>query len=379
MKPVNLKEVTSVIMGQSPPSKTYTQNPQDMAFFQGKAEFSKKHPLPRKYCSTPIRVAERGDILISVRAPVGSVNLANQRCCIGRGLAAIRPSDKILSEYVFYYLRHIEKRIENMGEGSTFKAINRKAIEQIKIIVPPLETQKKIVAILERAERLKEKRAQTNQDTQDIIQSLFYEMFGDPLRNEKGWETKRIKQVIQKTEKTDPATEWGDKEFQYIDISSINRVTKQIGQVQHIKGNDAPSRARQIVKTGDLLISTVRPNLNSVALVPERLNEQICSTGYCILRSSAEVKPEYLFEISKMGKFISLLMNKAKGASYPAVSNKDIQEIEIAVPPIKTQEEFLSIAMSISYIQQKQVDGMYAIDNLFQTLMDKSFKGEIVL
>ncbi|MCK4604345.1 MAG: restriction endonuclease subunit S, partial [Deltaproteobacteria bacterium] len=91
-----------VIMGQSPPSKTYNFEEIGLPFFQGKAEFGKMFPMPKKYCSEPTRIAEKNDVLISVRAPVGPTNLANTRCCIGRGLAAIRCEQKVLPRFLFY-------------------------------------------------------------------------------------------------------------------------------------------------------------------------------------------------------------------------------------------------------------------------------------
>lgn len=104
-----------------------------LPFFQGKADFGDVYPLPRVWCTAPIRVAEQGDVLISVRAPVGATNVASERCCIGRGLVAIRGSDQMNSTFLRYYLLHIEKDIQSLGSGSTFSSITTKQLESISV------------------------------------------------------------------------------------------------------------------------------------------------------------------------------------------------------------------------------------------------------
>src|SRR5690242_3230500 len=104
---VLLPEVATLNMGQSPPSNTYNTERRGLPFFQGKAEFGDLYPTPEKFCTDPAKVAEPGDILISVRAPVGPTNMCRERSCIGRGLAAVRPRCEIPTHYLLFYLRSI--------------------------------------------------------------------------------------------------------------------------------------------------------------------------------------------------------------------------------------------------------------------------------
>ncbi|MEM3203861.1 MAG: restriction endonuclease subunit S [Saccharolobus sp.] len=143
------KEIAEVIMGQSPPSNTYNDKGEGLPFLQGKLEFGEIYPSPVLYCSNPIKIAEQGDILISVRAPVGDVNIAPYRLCIGRGLAAIRFNSKNANSwFYFYYLQRVKNFLENLGKGSTFKAINKDDLTELKIPLPPLPEQERIVEIL---------------------------------------------------------------------------------------------------------------------------------------------------------------------------------------------------------------------------------------
>jgi len=146
---VNLGDIASIIMGQSPPSSTYNKDDIGLPFLQGKMEFGNIHPSPVMYCSEPIKIAEANDVLISVRAPVGDVNLAPYKLCIGRGLAAIRFDEKKADFlFYFYYLQKIKTFLEALGKGSTFKALVKDDLESLKVPLPPLEEQKKIAEIL---------------------------------------------------------------------------------------------------------------------------------------------------------------------------------------------------------------------------------------
>ena len=147
---VPLGQVATVIAGQSPPGHSYNDTGEGVPFYQGKTEFGELFiGGPKKWTTDPRKYADEGDILISVRAPVGPVNLAPQKLCIGRGLAAIRPSQSQLDKiYAFWVLRGMESRITGSA-GAAFASINKGDIEKIGIPLPPLEVQMEIVAEIE--------------------------------------------------------------------------------------------------------------------------------------------------------------------------------------------------------------------------------------
>jgi len=144
-----LPDVADIIMGQSPPGSTYNEDGDGLPFFQGKAEFGEQHPTVRKWCSAPNKIAEAGDILMSIRAPVGPTNVADRTCAIGRGLAAIRPLGGIPTEFLLAALRLQEDELASQGTGSTFTAISRGNLDAVDVSVPPLAEQKRIVAKVE--------------------------------------------------------------------------------------------------------------------------------------------------------------------------------------------------------------------------------------
>ncbi len=145
-----LQNICTVILGQSPPSSTYNLSRNGIPFFQGKSDFGDLYPKTRMYCSDPKKIAEKDDLLLSVRAPVGSTNLSLEQCCIGRGLAAIRPLEQNMNvKWIIHFFRHVENHLENLGTGTTFKAISGKQIKELEIIIPPLNEQKRIVTKVE--------------------------------------------------------------------------------------------------------------------------------------------------------------------------------------------------------------------------------------
>jgi type I restriction enzyme M protein len=146
---IELGEVCDVISGQSPEGKYYNDAGEGTPFYQGKTEFTDRYiGYPVKWTTQETKIAEKDDILISVRAPVGPVNISTQRICIGRGLAAIRPGDRLIVPFLFAILKSKESEIKGNG-GAAFDSINRKDIESIKIPLPSLEVQKEIVAEIE--------------------------------------------------------------------------------------------------------------------------------------------------------------------------------------------------------------------------------------
>ena len=135
-----------VEMGQSPPSEHYNRTGQGTPFFQGKADFGKRYPTARYWCTQPKKYAAHGDILISVRAPVGPTNVASESCCIGRGLAALRSHNGIDTYYLLRCLEAFEHELAALGFGTTFVAINKNQLTGFAIPLPPLAEQHRIVA-----------------------------------------------------------------------------------------------------------------------------------------------------------------------------------------------------------------------------------------
>lgn len=168
-------------MGQSPPSSTYNTEGRGLPFFQGKKEFGDRHPRVEVWCDAPNKIAEAESVLMSIRAPVGPTNIAQERSCIGRGLAALHPHEGVDRDYLLYLLRRHERSLSGQGTGSTFDAVTKAFLERYRVHLAPLVEQRAIVAKIESlfseldqgVAQLEAVRAQLGRYRQSVLKAAF--------------------------------------------------------------------------------------------------------------------------------------------------------------------------------------------------------------
>ena len=197
-----LGEVCKVIAGQSPEGKYYNNEGNGLPFYQGKKEYGVKFlGEPTTWTTKVTKEAEDGDILMSVRAPVGPINIATQKICIGRGLAAIRAGININQEFLYSYLLKHENEIEG-NSGAVFNSINKSQIEAIEIPLPPLSEQQRIVAILDEAfaaiAKAKANAEQNLKNAKELFESYLQGVFE---KKGEGWEEKKLGEVVEVLDK----------------------------------------------------------------------------------------------------------------------------------------------------------------------------------
>ncbi|TET77113.1 MAG: restriction endonuclease subunit S [Candidatus Cloacimonadota bacterium] len=354
------EEVAGLIMGQSPPSSTYNNTGIGLPFFQGNAEFGEMYPTPVLSCSHPIKITEENDILLSVRAPVGDVNIAPFKSCIGRGLAAIRPKgDKFDYLFLFYYLKLESRLFESLSMGSTFKAIRKIEIEKFRVLLPPLPEQKKIAEILstvdEAIEKVDEAIAKTERLKKGLMRGLLTKGMGhkdfkdtEIGRIPKEWKVVRLKEVADiNKESQDPHREFPEKKFLYIDIDSIENETGAIRGAKTIIGREAPLRARRLIHYSDVIMSTVRPYLKAFAIVPREYDAQICSTGFAVLSCKERILPSYLLYMLFSNSVIAQCKRIMVGAQYPALNKSQVEEIKVPLPHLPEQKKIAEILSTV--------------------------------
>src|SRR3989344_8017418 len=372
-KEVKLGEICEILTGFAFKSSLFNEEGKGKPLIrirdllEGKSKTYYSEEFEEKY------LVKKGDFLIGMDGEFKIFEwksedaLLNQRVC-----KLILNNDLVSPKYIFYMISRKLKEIEDKTPFVTVKHISNKQIESIAIPLPPLPTQKRIVSILEKAEALKQKRDEADLLTKEYLQSVFYEMFLN-----KNFSLEKLKKLTIKIENKNPINEFPEDYFNYIDISSVNNDTKRIVSTSKLLGKEAPSRARQQVKTKDIILSTVRPNLNAVALIPRELNNQICSTGFCVLQLDKDrVTAEYVFMNLTGNKFIGSMTKIAKGSSYPGISNSDILDFQIPLPPLPLQQKFANIVEHVEGLKEKQKKSKDELNLLFDALMQKAFNGE---
>lgn len=170
-----LSAISKITMGTSPDSDFYNTDGKGVPFYQGKTEFGDMYiGKAVTYCTKPVREANKDEVLMSVRAPVGAVNIAIEHCCIGRGLCSIKAKDGVAEQmFIYYALKLQEKEIENLGSGSTFKAINKDQVYNISIPICALPLQQQFVDIATQAEATKASLRQSIESIDRVIKSLI--------------------------------------------------------------------------------------------------------------------------------------------------------------------------------------------------------------
>ena len=378
----NLIAIADVTMGQSPPGKTYNEYGDGLPFFQGKAEFGQIHPTVKKWCSAPSRIAKKDDILLSVRAPVGPVNLAPYECCIGRGLASIRAKKGFAEQqYLWFFFKQLEPLLSNRGQGSTFTAINRAELNGIRIPLPPLSEQLRIVEILDQADALRKKRAEADAKAERILPALFYKMFGDPATNPMGWEKGILGDVIIDTQYG--ISTKANTKGEGLPILRMNN----IDIAGHINLKDIKyvvlkkkEQEKYALKAGDILFNRT----NSKELVGKTglwRGEMIAVPASYLIRiriDKCRVLPEYVWTYMNTPFIKQTLLNKSRRAIGMAnINAKELRVFPFMIPDIDMQEDFAKQVNEINKLKLQIEKSSSFIEELFSTLLHHAFSADL--
>jgi len=373
-----LPEVSTIVMGQSPPGSSYNEAGAGLPFFQGKAEFGELSPTPKKWCTEPQRIAECGDVLMSVRAPVGPTNLASERCCIGRGLAAIRANPARLDgAYLRFFLRFAEPRLAAKGQGSTFAAIGRAEIASLHIPLPSLDEQRRIVDLLARAEGIVRLCREAQQKAAELIPAIFIDMFGDPATNPKQWPVRTLGEVLDAIDygSSTKASTTGDG----LPIIRMGNVTTagdlDLDDLKFVELSENEAERFRLRK-GDLLFNRT----NSKELVGKTglwdgSLDAVVASYFIRLRAQPDVAvPSYLWAWMNSRHMKRVLFDTARGAIGQAnINSRELRAFRIAVPPLKQQQSFDAWVHHIRSLCRQQAEALIRATATFDALLSRAF------
>ena len=193
----------------------------------------------------------------------------------------------------------------------------------------------------------------------------------------KSWKIRQIKEVIFKSEQINPLAMQADK-FEYIDVSSISRELLMIEATTTTLRTNAPGRARKLVKKGDVIIATVRPTLKRLAFIENQYDNQICSTAFCVLRSNTDfIHNRFLFYSMQQPNVFQKLEALQRGASYPAVTDKNIHSLFIPLPNKREQEEIIQILFLLDQKTKLYNKRKENLSNIFNSMLSRLMTGHI--
>lgn len=378
---VLLSDVCEVIAGQSPPSTTYNIDKIGLPFFQGKADFGEIYPNVRMWCSEPKKVSLPDDILISVRAPVGPTNINNLESCIGRGLSAIRCSNKIDLRFLLNFLRANENKIAAKGTGSTFKAITQKDLKSLQIPLPPLAEQKRIAEILDLADSVRQKNKQLIEYHNQLSQSLFLDMFGDPVTNPKGFLTEKLsdlcgvgssKRVFVKDLMSEGVPFYRGTEIG--ELASTGQVTPKffITESHYI---DLKNHGG-IPKVGDLLMPSICSDGRIFQVKDDKPFYFKDGRVLWVRVNENEINSFYLKSFLRQ-IFISNYSAIASGTTFAELKIVSLKKLNILTPPIELQKLYQQRIEKIEAQKRQAEESLKKSEDLFNSLLQKAFKGEL--
>jgi type I restriction enzyme S subunit len=182
-----LDAVAEIFMGQAPPGESYNLEGNGWPLLAGAGDFKGGHPVAKKFTTEASKISMPGDIVIGVRASIGDKVVADREYCLGRGVAALRAKSALDDRYLWHWLSSIKLSLEGKGKGATFKQVTKEDIAELEIPLPPLEEQRRIAAILDKATELEVLSVKQSRLLEDAEKHLFMEFFGSPFPGKTLW------------------------------------------------------------------------------------------------------------------------------------------------------------------------------------------------
>lgn len=376
-----LYSLAEIMMGQSPDSKFVNDEQSGSPFLQGNGEFTTKYPKPIHWVTHPGKMAKKGDILISVRAPVGEINIADQDYCIGRGLAAIRFKNRIDPDYGWYAISFYKGQINRFAQGSTFLAVNSNDIRSIEIPMLEESEQLKIAEILTTVDDAIEQTEALIQKYQRIKQGLMQDL----LKVKESWTILPLGIACKKgggSVQTGPfgsqlhSSDYKDEGIPIITVEHLGDNEIIHKNLPLVGKEDYRRLSKYKIITGDLVFSRVGA-IDRCAYVSENEN------GWLFSGRLLRVRPGSLFD----SRFLSYLLNhypsrlwilnNSVGSTMKCLNTTILSELPIPIPSMTEQKEIGEKISSIDRLIQDLVQEMEKLTRIKQGLMQDLLTGKV--
>ena len=401
-----LEQIGEVILGQSPPSSTYNTQGEGLPFYQGKLEFGGTYPTPRKWCTAPKKIAETGDILISVRAPVGPTNICPEKSCVGRGLAAIRGLGGIEPLFILYLMRTFEDEIAGKGTGTTFDAITGNQLKTFVILLPPLPEQHRIVSKIEELftkldagiDALHKVQAQIKRYRQSVLKAAFEGKLTEAWRAEHqdeiepaspiandlpdGWRWVTVYEIAQRIHYgyTESATEdaIGPKFLRITDIqnNSVNWDSVPYCRIDEVK------QEQYLLEENNLVFARTGATVGKSFLIQGSIPDAVFASYLIRIILEEEIYAKYVYAFFQSQSYWMQIHQGKLGSGQPNVNAKILSQITLPLPPFLEQQAIVSEIdrrLSVADEVEKTVTAeLKRAEQLRQSILKQAFSGKLV-
>lgn len=385
-KVVKLGDICNVTMGQSPKSEFYNQVVEGIPFLQGNRTFGMKYPIFDTYTTKVIKLAKKDEILMSVRAPVGALNITKENVCLGRGVCGLRHKNNN-QEFLYYLLKYNVDKLIKRESGTVFGSVNKNDIESLEILYLDDEKEQKVIASILSA--LDEKIAlnqQINNNLEQQVQAIFKSWFVDfePFKDRefidseygkipKGWQYKHIGELCKSVSVK--------HKFNKDKLIFLN--TGDIENGKFINCNlmsvaDMPGQAKKSISKGDILYSEIRPINKHFAYVNFKANDYVVSTKLMVIRAE-KIDSRRLYNYLTSNKVIEELQLEAetRSGTFPQIKFDNISRLPILIADNKTETKFIEILHLLYKKIDCNNDEIEKLIKVRDTLLPRLMSGKI--
>lgn len=319
-----------------------------------------------------------GAVITATRMALGRAAINTKPMAINQDLKALICGPKLYPRFLLHFILANSEMIASEGKGATVKGIKLDYLRSLKIPLPPLTEQKRIAAILDKADAIRQKRTEAIRLTDDFLKSTFLDMFGDPVTNPMGWEVKKLQDVTLKIG-SGATPKGGEASYIQEGISLIRSLNIhdddfRMKDLAHINETQASLLRNVVVKKGDILLNITGASVCRCALVDENVLPARVNQHVAIIR----VQPDKIFHnfllhqiVCKSFKHNLMTLATSSGATREALTKAQISEIEIIMPPKRVQKNFADIVEKVHNIRTAEVNNEF--DEMFCSLSNEFF------
>ena len=390
-----LEEIATIIMGQSPSSDSYNESRDGLPFFQGNSEFGRMFPTVKKWCNEPLKIAKPLDILISVRAPVGAVNINIEESCIGRGLGAVRSHQNIDYRYLYYTLIESEKVLNSSAQGSTFTAINSGDLKNLKIKVPKLKEQEKIAEILSTVDSQIDNTENLIEKSKELKKGLMQKLLTKGIGHSEfkktavgdipvDWQIEKIANVTNLI-KSGLSRKLSDENIGIPCLRSNNIKESKLTLVDlkywYLIDNKGANLNDYILDSGDIIMNFINsPSQIGKGCIFNKENlDCIYSTNLLRIKLDEEkMLTKFFYYYTQTERYKKEIMLITKPAvNQASFTTTEFKEIKFPVPTIKEQNRIVDILSSVDKKIDEYENKKQKLEDVKKGLMQQLLTGKI--
>jgi type I restriction enzyme, S subunit len=381
-----LKELGTIHTGSTPKTN-------DESLFGGDVPFVTPGDLDAvsPIQSTPRTLTEAGvktadllpaeSVLVCCIGSLGKIGFAGRPVVTNQQINAVvfNPA-KVHARYGFFACRMLKPQLELMAPATTVPIVNKSRFSELRIPVPPLEEQRRIAAILDQAETLRTQRRQALAHLDTLTQSLFLDMFGDPVANPNGWPTRELQEVVKPGAIVTYGIVQAGDEFPggipYIRTGDLVNGSIRLTELRHTDPELAAKFSRSRVEVNEIVMS-IRATVGTTALVPAELDGANLTQGTARIAPGEDMHFYYLLYFLRSGPTQHWIDRQVKGATFREITLGRLRELPVLVPPLPLQQTFATRIQAIEALKATHRTALAQLDALFASLQQRAFAGEL--